>query len=281
MSAIILRRRKLGLTSCREICKASETGLTFVRNDQATDKDFEGKDLVIRWGCTSSVPVNNVLNKASAIHKVSDKSGFRETALEYAPYTVFTKEGVETALAAGIVLFMRPQHHSQGKKAYVIKTMADFDEALVKCGPGWYASELIDKIQEVRVFIVSGKVVWVANKIPGNPEDVTWNVAQGGKFENIKWGSWHLPTMKAAVEAFKLSGLDFGGVDMMLDKDQRPYLIEINSAPSQTSPYRQSCTAKAFDYVVQNGKDFLEFEGKYDNWRDWIHPAIWSPKNAD
>ena len=61
---------------------------------------------------------------------------------------------------------------------------------------------------------------------------------------------------------------------MMVDAEGEAYVLEINSAPSQTSPYRQEATAKAFDYIVNYGKDALPVTEDKGGWRKFIHPAI-------
>jgi glutathione synthase/RimK-type ligase-like ATP-grasp enzyme len=137
-----------------------------------------------------------------------------------------------------------------------------------------YISELINKVAEYRVAFVSGRVCWVANKTPGDPSSVAWNVAQGGRFDNVRWGEWPLRVVRVAREAFMLSGLDFGGVDVMTDADGQAYVLEINSAPSQTSPYRQECMAKCFDYIVTNGKGDLPITTERGGFRKFIHPAL-------
>ena len=70
-----------------------------------------------------------------------------------------------------------------------------------------------------------------------------------------------------------MSGLDFGGVDVMVDADGKAYVLEINSAPSLTSPYRQECMAKCFDYIVENGKGMIGVKDDED-WKDFVHPAV-------
>ena len=78
------------------------------------------------------------------------------------------------------------------------------------------------------------------------------------------------------IEAFKLSGLDFGGVDVMVDGEGNVSILEINSAPSLTSPYRQSCMAKAFDYIVEHGKEEIPLIEGRGGYLKFIHPAITS-----
>tara|TARA_R110002020_G_scaffold287099_1_gene502552 strand:+ start:5392 stop:6129 length:738 start_codon:yes stop_codon:yes gene_type:complete len=232
----------------------------------------DGVDLVFRWGTTSNVPCRNVVNTAKAIHQVNDKSGFRKLMDEHnlCPPTYLRKEDCPD----GVRLVVRPRVHSRGRHLYTTENEVQLYHAIDKCGYGWYASPLIDKVAEYRVFVVQGRAVAVAQKTPGNPEDVAWNVAKGGRFDNVNWDAWPLKAVKVSVEAFNLSELDFGGVDVMVDGDGEAYVIEINSAPSLTSPYRQACFAKAFDWIVENGKERIPVVKERGGYLKFIHPAV-------
>jgi glutathione synthase/RimK-type ligase-like ATP-grasp enzyme len=149
--------------------------------------------------------------------------------------------------------------------------------------PDWYAQVLINKTAEYRVFLTQGKVVWVAEKIPHDPSAIVWNIHnETSVFKNVPWGSWPLDVCQAAITAFKASGLDFGAVDICTD-EHRPYVLEINSAPSLpflsdgSISYRQECTMKSFGYILDNdNKDWIDSPDEVNNWRDIVHPAIWS-----
>ena len=60
----------------------------------------------------------------------------------------------------------------------------------------------------------------------------------------------------------------------MMDNDNNAYVIEINSAPSLTSPYRQQCMAKAFDYMIEHGKGRIPLIEDRGGYRKFIHPAV-------
>ena len=77
----------------------------------------------------------------------------------------------------------------------------------------------------------------------------------------------------AAVDAANVIGVDFAGVDVMLDAEGNPYVLELNSAPSQTSPYRQLCSAKVFKWMHDNGTGYTS-EVSGGTWKDYIHPAV-------
>lgn len=269
----ILRRRKLGNTSCREIVNNSETGIRVIRNDAPLPQD---EQLVIRWGCTSTVPQRNVLNTAAAIHGVSDKIEFRRKLNEdgLCPKTWFTLE--EFRREEEYPVIVRPRHHHQGRNLFVAQNIGELQEILRKAvlQNGYYISRKINKTHEYRVFVVSGRAVAVANKIPADANAVAWNVAQGGSFENVRWDDWPLKAVKVAIEGFNLSGLDFGGVDIMVDDNNDCFILEINSAPSLTSPYRQQTFAKAFDYIVRNGKEKIGLIEARGGYKKFIHPAV-------
>jgi glutathione synthase/RimK-type ligase-like ATP-grasp enzyme len=176
---------------------------------------------------------------------------------------------------SGIVI--RPGRHAQGRNLYVTY---GYDRLVTKLrelnyGDGnYYLSALIEKVAEYRVFVCQNRVAWVANKTPGNPDDVAWNVTQGGRFDSVRWGMWPMRVVEAALHAARVSGTDFSGVDVMVDAEGRPYVLEVNSAPSQTSEYRQRCVAECFDYIVENGKQHFDTPSIISNWKDVIHPAV-------
>lgn len=273
----ILRRKKLGHGSCKGIVENSKTGLLVYRNDNLPPPTDDA-EYVFRWGCTSSIPGHPIIvNKAEAIHWVNNKKTSRKAfALEgLAPFTM--NDDWKTIHHSHFPVIVRPLKHSQGRKLWycqvaeelteVVETIFGNDSSL------FYISTYIPKVKEYRVFIAQGRAVWVANKIPANPEAIAWNVAQGGKFENVRWKDWPLDVVETAIKCFNISGLDFGGVDIMVDADGNSYCLEINSAPSQTSPYRQKCVAKVFDYIINNGIHHIPVGGS-GKYRKYIHPAI-------
>lgn len=286
MKAYFIRRPGLGRGSIRGVLSFSKTeGIEGYLNDgrRHSGTSYEktqipSADVVIRWGCTSNVPGNPiVLNKAAAIHEVSDKAAFRKKCADagIAMKTFLSASDFEASPFYPAVV--RPTVHSQGRKLLVANNLLEFKQAWAKY-PG-YVSEFIDKKKEFRVFILQGRVVWIAEKIPDNPAAVAWNVAQGGTFNNVKWGDWDLNVCKTAIAAMNLTTLDFGGVDIMVDAAGKAYVLEINSAPSQTSPYRQECVARAFDWLLKKMQDNpaarekLPLEADF-SWKCFIHPGV-------
>jgi glutathione synthase/RimK-type ligase-like ATP-grasp enzyme len=275
VSIYLLRRRKLGRTSCREMAKLSKTGIRVFRSDVNSHLENlrESPSLVFRWGCTDSIPEGiKVVNDSASIHKVNDKRGFRKVlgTSNLCPKTWTELDQVGEITFPCVV---RKAHHHQGRGLHFCRDKYQLARAMQIC-QGGYVSAFVDKVAEYRVFLVSGRVVCVARKHPNSTNGVAWNVAQGGRFENVSWENWPLKAVKASVKAFDLSDLDFGGVDVMVDREGNPTILEINSAPSLTSPYRQACFAKAFDWIVSKGKAKIPLIEEKGGYLKFIHPAV-------
>lgn len=271
----ILRRRGLGLGSTKAIKELSQHNITIIRNDKLPE--FKQDDVILRWGCTSLIPVppnTVVLNKRAGISLVNNKSLFRDILQkhlpEIIPKTWFNYFNLEITYPC----ILRPITHAQGKHLYYCENYVDLTNAVTKV-TDHYISEYIPKVAEYRVCFIQGLVAWVANKIPKDPQAIAWNVAQGGKFENVAWKKWPIDVIETAYKAYKLSGLYLGGVDVMVDKHGRSYVLEINSAPSHTSPYRKQCTTKCIDYGITY-KNFAHLppDENFKKYGKWLHPAL-------
>jgi len=282
----ILRRRSLGLGSTKAIKELSQHEITIVRNDNLPE--FQENDVILRWGTTAHLGIYpatsthiytcKVLNKAYNVDLVNNKRNFRnllqESIPEIVPKTWFSHLSVNITYPC----ILRPQSHCQGKELYFCtdyEHLVQILDHLEYLNQRYYISEYIPKVAEYRVCFIQGRVAWVANKVPANPSNIAWNVAQGSKFENVSWKSWPIDVIETAYRAYEISGLYLGGVDIMVDEDGRSYVLEINSAPSHTSPYRKKCTTKCIDYGITNN-DFTHLipDENFKKYGKWLHPAL-------
>lgn len=289
MTAIIIRRPKLGRTSAKSIALRAENPIHVVRHDWMHRRKHRAPlanmSLLIRWGCTAEIPTPagvQTLNTSRAIHEVNDKRGFRMKLMVANPELVpQTWDNHSYQNQYEFPVIVRPRRHAQGKQLYVCRNTAEVSTITARLGEGnYYISKYIPKVAEYRVFVVQGRVASVARKTPGNPQDVAWNVARGGRFDNVNFDNWPLKAVRVALEGFSHSSLDFGGVDVMVDAEGNAYVIEINSAPSLpnnqdgTPTYRQMCMTKCFDYIIRNGKDRIPLVQQRGDWKKFVHPAI-------
>lgn len=275
---ILFRRRFLGKVSCKGISGFMKETPTIVRNDSEVPLSIRHRGdalpFLFRWGCTNAIPEGyKVVNKVEAIALVSNKALFRSKLDEHnlAP----KRHSLQSLVGEPrFDVIVRPRVHAQGKHTYRCKTPQELREAVRVCGQGYYISDYIPKVAEYRVFVAQGRAVWVARKTPANPNDIAWNVARGGSFSNVRWDEWPLKAVKTAIAAHAISGLDFSGVDVMLDAEGKVFVLEINAAPSQSSPYRQKCVAKAFDWIMEHGKEVIPLSDRRGDYKKFIHPAV-------
>lgn len=303
---VIQRRKHLGMSSALGIKRELEqldipTHVVVSGVDSAYPTAIQHTDKVLRWGCRASLTdfgINGpvvVMNQANAIKRVNSKAGFlmelEQNERGLSPHTIasHSRSGLMAEarrLPSGVEYILRPPVHAQGRHVYKFSTLPEIEDVLNRKPRtflhGGYIRPFIDKVKELRVYVVNGKVSVIANKTPANPEAIAWNVAQGGHFENVRWDDWHLGACELAIKVWKHTGLDISGIDIMIDRDDRAWLIEANSAPSLpfnsdgTNTIRHRNIAKAIAFRYNGGAFDLSGEGhQYDGWRRWIHPATW------
>ena len=268
---VILRNRRFGYYSCRGIAQNLEDCIV-VRSDNIPHIKNDNL-MLVRWGCTS--PINFIpqieLNNANSIRSTSDKTNFRRILNEHdlCPETWFSPEEVPNEkLLDGVIL--RSKRHFKAQNFEFVHERNDLNRLFFR---GGYASEYIEKESEFRVFIFNGKVIAVVRKIPHDPQSLTWNSSQGSTFINIRWSEWPLEVLRNAVDSFSLSGLNFGGVDVMC-LNGIAYTLEINTACT-ISPYRQTKFTQAIQWTRENGNEYLFLESD-THWKHFIHPSIYN-----
>lgn len=296
MRAVIVRRKGLGRESTKGIAGFLGEDVSVVLNSQMKPSDFDGCDIVIRWGCTSTVPVKSVINKAKAIHNGANKSVFRkmmmESGEELCPDTYFDIDDWFEAIGfpdeneqLNQSVIVRPKNHHQGRDLYFCDTVHQVVDAMAKCGDDAYINDYIRKVSEYRVYVVQGRAVAVNEKIPEDNTAISWNHHGGGShYQNVRWDNWPLDGVDKAIKASNLAGLDFCGVDVIVDGTGKAYVLEVNSAPTTKTiqdgdrkgepTYTQSCMAKGIKYMLDFGKDCLPVSSQTDSYRRYIHPAI-------
>lgn len=79
---------------------------------------------------------------------------------------------------------------------------------------------------DVRCLVLGDRVLGTMRRFSNG--DFRTNVALGGRFE-----AWDLPAdwQHLAISAARAVGAPLAGVDLLPDKDGKPYVIEVNSTP--------------------------------------------------
>ena len=300
MKVVIVRRRGLGNSSTKALSALLESmgGTSVVwRHDRSflPISRWLGNEeyVVIRWGCTATIPGTShtsprYMQPASGIHAVNNKVGFLQklrlldNQKGLLPVVVLDNTTTSSqVLTDDQHWVVRPPTHSQGRNLRVVTS-----GQLRTSTFNGYARPLVKKKAEYRVFVMNGKVVNLVSKTPSNPSDVAWNVAQGGRFDNVRWGEWPINVVDLACRISQHTGLNLTGIDIMVDEDGEAWFIEANSAPTLpfnsdgSYTYRQKCVAKGFAYTINENSDPFPYQ-EGETWRDYIHPAIYQGEHSE
>lgn len=269
----ILRYGNAGKRMCPVIGEVA--GLDVHVNGDVLPKEAE---YVFRWGTTAGINDNKakVVNKITAINETCDKGKFRKKLADagLAPKTWSEIDNFREEIGnKEFDVLIRPAMHERSEGIYRATNAWDVMDILRnKIRGEFYISEYIHKVKEFRVFVVSGRVAWVIEKLPKDKEALSWGCVEEGDFEYVGWDEWDFNVVDNALDSMSQSSLDFGAVDVIVDAEGKAYTLEVNTAPYLTEYYARKI-GETFKYILKNGRDkFAKREIK--NWRDALHPAI-------
>lgn len=118
----------------------------------------------------------------------------------------------------------RPDYHMKGRGFWVIDSVESMVKAMKgtrRKKPATHFMEYIDAPHELRIHIFLGKSIRVSEKAHTAFHEYT----------TIKPTVDVKQARKAAKQAVKALGLDFGTVDVLVKEDGTPYVLEVNTAP--------------------------------------------------
>src|SRR5690606_31460544 len=143
-------RRGLGNGSTLGIKEFSNNEIEIIRNDKEIREDT---DLLIRWRCTSQLPIKKTLNKVEAIKAVNNKFTSRKLMQDAG---VSVPKLFENRNDVKFPCIVRPHFHSQGKELYNPANQFELGHCIDyfhKKDKDIYVSEYIKKDKEFGVFI--------------------------------------------------------------------------------------------------------------------------------
>jgi glutathione synthase/RimK-type ligase-like ATP-grasp enzyme len=233
-----------------------------------------GDTIVVRWNSKRITTGLQEVNTRAAVVQVDNKAVTRLILEDLAPRTV------TRTVDLFFPCIIRPKHHFGGNNFFVCRNRAEALRAIGCTGAGWYASEIIDKTNEYRVFVLQNRVVAVTQKFAPTADEggelLMWNFAQGGKAEHVVREEWPIKVCVAAMQGATKLGLDFVAVDLGCTAEG-VYIFEGNTAPGVSKQYTVKRLAKVFDWLRNNAGTTMTFAtvtARRPTWKDLIHPAL-------
>jgi hypothetical protein len=105
----------------------------------------------------------------------------------------------------------------------------------INTGRSDFGVQLIEKTREFRVHSFLGRSIHLCEKVPDSQAhraEIAWGNDQcSWKFVTDRSEAWKQRIRKLAHKAVSSLGMDFGGVDIIEDKEENLYVLEVNSAP--------------------------------------------------
>ena len=226
MVTILYKGESVGYI-CKRIAATNPTKIRAVQEDARTGSQING--LLLRWDSKAPQAAQKTLNTAEAIRLCRNK---RESRLKFAglcPPTITSRTQLGSLTYPALI---RPHHHYAAKGFHVVSNELQASKVIKRLGVGkWYASPIIKKSKEFRVFVFQGRCVQVARRYCDDPNQIAWNIAVGGKTVKVRRENWPLTAIKFAIEATKRVGLDYAAVDVIIDQEGNPFTLEANSSP--------------------------------------------------
>jgi len=230
--------------------------------------------IVVRWNSKRVTIGLREVNTRAAVVQVDNKALTRQVLGPLAPKTITRREELFYPC------IIRPKHHFGGNNFFVCRNRTAALKAIGRTGAGWYASEIIDKTNEYRVFVLQNQVVAVTQKFAPTADEgeqpLMWNFAQGGTADHVVREEWPIQVCVAALQGAAKLGLDFAAMDVGCTAEG-VYIFEGNTAPGVSKKYTVKRLAKAFDWLRNNAGTTMTFAivpARRPTWKDLIHPAL-------
>ena len=149
-------------------------------------------------------------------------------------------------------LVVKPRIGSLGRGVKLISSVAALHAHLVNEDEPQITQEYIHNPGrfDLRVYVLGDSCIG-AIKRTAITENFRTNVALGNRLESV---SISHEIEDLAVRATKLLGLDLAGVDILLDAEEKPYICELNSAPTFAACAQKAMGINAGELVL----DYLE-----------------------
>ena len=194
----------------------------------------------ICWG--NSSPERNALNgNANRYDKYEAMLRFQEAGVQ-TPEVFLPKELMKKKNLNGKHILGRNFWHKQGKD---IVPYDDLEEVQIHANQHDFFSVFIPTKNEYRVWVFRDKAIAFYDKQykgVGEYQGFHRNHDEGFRFEFMNRGEFEhaAQTEKMAVKSVKAIGLDFGAVDILKGKDDKLYVLEVNTAPHIDTKKRTS-----------------------------------------
>jgi len=141
----------------------------------------------------------------------------------------------------GLPLVAKDLYSQRGLGVSLIKKMDDFTK-LLKASPGrkFMFQKYIEKKEEFRVLVLGNKIGSYERKTSQDPNEFRNNVSLGAREDFMDISEISDEVKNISIKAANLLKLEIAGVDVVIDKQGKAWLLEVNRGPGFTYNSLQS-----------------------------------------
>lgn len=240
---------KLGSQGAENLSTAlRERGMNCLRVRSHGRYRPKSNQLILNWGNSCINPPSWWLNaRAEQILNFPDKVSIASNKLSTFQqlYGYEVSIPIFSTIKQNIIQFIE-----EGKKIYCRTKLTD------RGGDGIVVARTVEELvdaplytvgintwKEYRVHIFDGQVIDITQKrrrtdADGNPRDCNMDIRNLANDWVFCHGNVNPPqsVMEQSLKAIEALGLDFGAVDVVIDREENTYVLEVNTAPGLNSP---------------------------------------------
>ena len=228
---------------------------------------LEEDDEIINWGSTMC-PYSNAINKSTAVTTACSKTrtyrALYQNNLNTCEYTLNSAEAKRWHNEGNIVYARTHDtgHAGQGIYPIVPNNSWESQRSHIPNTPEFYTKYILND-KEYRIYIVDGTVITINQKVAREGTDPNPLIRSHGDWKFVLTSLYDTNTVLAkllAYSATKALGLDFAGVDVVIDNEGVPYILEINTAPGLKGPTNMAMFQAALKDLIT--KRYLEKQNR-------------------
>ena len=191
---------------------------------------------VVNYGYGGTTPLPCLNRRAGTFNKLEELELLQRKGVTTVPFSRSPMDLVAPMMG-------RSLHHTRGNDIILYRTQP----RILGLHPHWehdFYTQLVPKQREFRIWAYRRKVIGCYEKILAYPNKLgrrgrireVWNWRNGYAYTFRRPEEIPGDIRKLAWSAVDGVGLDFGAVDLIVDRDGRGYVLEINTAPGVEGP---------------------------------------------
>lgn len=190
------------------------------------------------------------------INKRADMLKMGRAGLPVPKAYFFTKEEVLERTELQFPLVLKTINTGKGKNVYLVKNKDEIFAALQELQKrikDIVLQEFVDYEHDLRVFVTGEKVLGCMKRIPQDG-DFRANFSLGGAVEPFEATQ---EIQDLAIKTAKACGLQISGVDVLVDKDGKLWILEANHTPGIegiTEALGQDVAGEVVEFMIRQAK---------------------------